>query len=186
MGHVFDGTRLRERDSRRRWALGVRGGIALAAGLTLLIFPLGGLVALVGLVATLFALDGVIAFALAFSNMHHEDDWWVTALQGIASLAIATLALSWPAATLLAMVWLTAAWAIWQGITEIMVSRGLADGRWLAVGGALSVILGLVMIAMPVIGALSLVVVIALYAVVRGIYLVAAALGGRLSAGVLN
>lgn len=168
-------------DGERRhcWALTARGGLALIAGVVLLAAPLGGLAALVVLVATLFAVDGLIALLLGVWNIRSDRQWWVTVLQGIASLAIATLALSWPAATLLSMVWLTAAWAIWQGITEMMMARTLMAGPWLAVGGMVSVVLGIGMIALPAIGAFSLVIVIAVYAIVRGVYLLAAAFRAR-------
>lgn len=170
----------RYRDSRyHRWSLAIRGVLALIVGLMMLVVPLGGLVALVALVATLLVVDGLIALALGLWYLRGDRRWWIAVLQGLASLSIATLMLSWPAATLLSLVWLTAAWAIWQGVTEIMMARYVDNGAVLVMVGALSVVLGVIMIAMPAIGAMSLAVMVAVYAVVRGISLLVAAFRGQ-------
>lgn len=179
MEDLFGRTGARDSHSRHRWALALRGAAALMIGIILLAAPLGGLVALVALAAILFVIDGLISLAMGLWHIREDRLWWIAVLQGVASLFIATLALSWPSATLLALVWLTAAWAIWQGVTDIMIARGLGSDRWLAIWGAVSVALGIVMIAMPVFGVISLALVIALYAVVRGIGLLAAAWRGR-------
>lgn len=164
---------------RHRWALALRGATALVIGLILLLAPLGGLVTLVALVAVMFIIDGLIALALGLWHMRDTRRWWIPVLQGVAGLFIATLALSWPAATLLAMVWLTAAWAIWQGVTDILLARALWPDRWLAMWGVVSIALGIVMIIMPLLALFSLALLIAFYALVRGICLLMVALRAR-------
>ncbi|MCR6628570.1 MAG: hypothetical protein NVV74_00090 [Magnetospirillum sp.] len=92
--------------------------------------------------------------------------------------------LALPGASLLSLVWTVAAWAIWQGIAEVLLSRRVASATLLGVGGAVSIVAGIVLIALPAIltpleGGFSLVTAVALYGVVRGLYLLAAAGRGR-------
>lgn len=168
--------------NRTRWALAARGMLALVTGLWLLAAPLGGLVTLLAVIAMLLAVDGVVAALVALWRYGDGEIWWIEAAQAVASLVLATLALGLPALSLLALLWLVAAWALWQGVCEVLLARLGGGGRWLELGGVVSVVLALVMVAMPVIGGLSLVTVMALYAVVRGVYLLAAAVRAYSSA----
>lgn len=160
---------------RTQWTLAARGVLALVVGLWLLAAPLGGLVALLAVIAMLLAVDGLAAGLGALWRRGDGEDWGVEAAQALASLVLATLALALPALSLLALLWLMAAWALWQGVCEIVQARLETGLPWLGAGGLVSVVLAVVMIAMPALGGPSLVTVMALYAVVRGLYLLAAA-----------
>jgi uncharacterized membrane protein HdeD (DUF308 family) len=161
---------------RHRWSLALRGLLALVIGGVMLAMPAAGLIALVAVVAVLFAVDGVVSIGLGIWNIRSHG-WWLSVVQGVVSLAIAVLAFLWPQTTVLVLVWLTAAFAIWQGVSDLMIARLVPDGGgWLVVEGMLSLLLGIVMIAVPLLGAISLVALVAAYAIIRGIALLALAL----------
>jgi len=53
-------------------------------------------------------------------------DWWIIALQGVAAVVFGVLALVWPGITLLALVFLFAAYALVDGVLALI--RGLRRG----------------------------------------------------------
>ena len=163
-----------------RWSLIVRGVLAILAAILLLLLPAAGLVAVVLVFAALCAVDGVVSIGLGVTHLRRDHRWWVAVLQGLVSLALAALALWWPGITLLALVWLAAVWAVWQGVTELLVARVASHGGgWLAFVGVLSVILGIVMFVLPGAGAYGLIGLLAGYALIRGLSLLAAAARAR-------
>jgi uncharacterized membrane protein HdeD (DUF308 family) len=164
--------------TRHRWSLALRGILALAVGLLALALPGAGLIALVALVVALFTIDGLFSLGLGLWNIRHDRRWWVSVLQGVVSLGLAVVAAMWPSVTVTVLVWLTAAFAIWQGISELMLARVVNHGAgWVVIGGVLSLVLGILMIAVPLLGAVGLVVLFALYAILRGVSLLILAFG---------
>ena len=87
-----------------------------------------------------------------------------------------------PGLTALALVYVIASWAIVTGVLEIIAAIGLRQvimgESWLALGGALSLMFGTIMMVFAGAGALALVMWIAAYAFLFGILLLA--LGLRL------
>jgi uncharacterized membrane protein HdeD (DUF308 family) len=82
----------------------------------------------------------------------------------------------WPAITALVLIYVIAVWAIILGIFEIVEAFTLPHAfgwEWaLALGGVLSVILGILLFLRPVAGILGLVWFIAIYAIIWGILLI--------------
>jgi uncharacterized membrane protein HdeD (DUF308 family) len=106
-------------------------------------------------------------------------DWWIIALQGGAAVVFGVLALVWPEITLLALVFLFAAYALVDGVLALI--RGLrrgAGGRpdwWRVVHGVVGIAAAVIAFALPDITAYALLLVIAAWAIVSGaIELVAA------------
>jgi uncharacterized membrane protein HdeD (DUF308 family) len=104
--------------------------------------------------------------------------WWL-AVMGFAGVAAGILTFLWPGVTALVLVFLIAGWAIVTGVFEIVGAiqlRKVIDNEWtLILSGAVSVLFGVAMIAMPGAGALALVWVIGAYALVAGALQVALA-----------
>ena len=78
----------------------------------------------------------------------------------------------WPGMTVAFLVVLMAVWAILAGLVQIMGAfelRKELDNEWLLmIGGAFSIVAGLFVIAFPGIGAIGLVTLIAIYALIFG------------------
>jgi uncharacterized membrane protein HdeD (DUF308 family) len=100
-------------------------------------------------------------------------DWWILALQGIAAVIFGILALVWPGITLLALVFLFAAYALTDGVLALI--RGLRRGGgggpdWGQVAiGIVGIAAGVIAFAMPGITAFTLVLLIAAWAMVSGV-----------------
>jgi uncharacterized membrane protein HdeD (DUF308 family) len=107
-------------------------------------------------------------------------DWWIIALQGVAAIVFGVLALVWPGITLLALVFLFAAYALIDGVLALItgIRRGRDGGGpdwWRIARGVVGIAAGVVAFAMPGITAYVLLILIAAWAIVSGaIELVAA------------
>ncbi|MCU1499053.1 MAG: hypothetical protein JWM47_3006 [Acidimicrobiales bacterium] len=111
-----------------------------------------------------------------------DGSWRRNALRGLAAVAFGVLALIWPGLTLLVLVLLFGAYALFDGVTLISsVFTSASDEPTqaktvLAVRGAVGVVAGLVTFLWPGITALALLFVIAAWAVVNGVLEIAAAI----------
>jgi uncharacterized membrane protein HdeD (DUF308 family) len=171
--------------TRYWWTLVIRGVAAVLFGLMALIWPGITVLALVLLFGAYAILDGVLALGAAALNDARSAGrrpWLV--LEGIAGILTGIVTFAWPDVTTLVLLWLIAAWAIVTGVLEVVAAvrlRREIEGEWvLAASGVLSVVFGLLMMVWPASGAVALVVLIGVYAIVFGAALVA--LGWRLRA----
>lgn len=162
--------------SRNWWLLLLRGICAIAFGVLSYIWPGISLATLVLLFGGYALVDGVIGCVLAVSGRKEREDWWVLLLWGLMSIAMGAMTFVVPGITALGLVLYIGAWAIATGVMQIVAAvrlRKAIEGEWLLIlGGAVSVIFGLLLMAQPGIGALSLLWIIAAYAMFFGILLV--------------
>ena len=111
-------------------------------------------------------------------------EWWVFLVRGIAAIAFGILALVWPGPTLMALVIMFGAYVLVDGATMLLaLIRGDALARrhgW-AVGivGALGMVAGIVTFAWPDATALTLLYVVALWAIATGVFQMIAAIALR-------
>jgi uncharacterized membrane protein HdeD (DUF308 family) len=99
--------------------------------------------------------------------------WWILLLRGISATVFGVLAMVWPGITLLMLIIIYGVVALIDGIAGIALGiRGGAGGRtwWeMILLGLLGVIAGAVTFLWPGLTAVVLLVVIALWAIIRGI-----------------
>jgi hypothetical protein len=95
------------------------------------------------------------------------------AIVGIAGIVAGALTFLWPGITAMVLLFFIAGWAIEIGILEIVGAiklRKEIDNEWLLIaGGVLSVLFGVAILVMPGAGALALVWLIGLYAIIYGV-----------------
>jgi uncharacterized membrane protein HdeD (DUF308 family) len=100
-------------------------------------------------------------------------DWWVLALRGVIAIVFGVLALLLPAITLLSLVALFAAYAIFTGIvwTVGAIRNRKTDNHWwvLLMGGLIGIGAGVIAVIHPTITALVLVLLIGANALVSGV-----------------
>jgi uncharacterized membrane protein HdeD (DUF308 family) len=108
-------------------------------------------------------------------------NWWAFVLRGIFAIIFGVLTFLWPGMALLTLVLLFGAYAIVDGVFNIVASfraTGAGQQRWwvLLLEGIVSIIAGLVAFFMPGLTALALLYLIAAWAVVTGALEIAAAI----------
>lgn len=161
--------------ARNWWLFLLRGIAGIAFGLITFFAPGISLAALVLLFGAYALADGVFAIWSAIRR-HGEDRWWVLLLQGLLGIAAAAVTLLWPGITALALLFVIAAWALVTGVLEIAVAirlRKAITNEWLLVlSGIASVVLGVLLVLNPAVGALVVVLWIGAYALVSGALLV--------------
>ena len=126
--------------------------------------------------------DGVVALIAAWRVRDQGRPFWALLIVGLLGIGAGVVTFMWPAITAIALLVIIAAWAVVMGICEIVAAirlRREIQGEWLlGLSGLLSVVLGLFLIVQPGAGALALIWVIGIYAIVFGVLLIA--LGLRL------
>jgi uncharacterized membrane protein HdeD (DUF308 family) len=161
--------------SRYWWLVLLRGIAFIVFGVLAFMWPGLTLVTLVLFWGAFALVDGVLALGHAIMGGDMGSRWWL-ALIGVAGIAVGILTFMWPALALLWLLTFIACWAIVLGVFQIMGAiklRKEIDNEWtLILGGALSVLFGLVLLAQPGAGAVGLIWVIAAYAVLFGVLLV--------------
>jgi uncharacterized membrane protein HdeD (DUF308 family) len=165
------------------WAIALRGVAAVVFGAIALLLPGVTILALTLLFAIYMAADGVLAITAAIRASHQHQRWGWLGLEAVADFIAAAIAFIWPIVTVLAFIYLMGLWAIVSGALLIVAAFRLhpLHGRWLMVlGGIVSVIWGVLLLASPLTGALVLTWWIAGYALFFGGALLA--LGFRLRA----
>lgn len=106
--------------------------------------------------------------------------WWAIVLRGVAAVLFGIVALFYTGATLLALVYVFGLYAVLNGIFAIVaaVRAGEAHMRWglLAFSGIVSIAAGVVSFLWPGLTALSLVIIVAAWAIITGVAEIAFAL----------
>lgn len=107
-------------------------------------------------------------------------NWWVVALRGVVAILFGLLTILNPAISLAALILLFGAYALADGVFSVIaaVTRRRNEPRWVAllISGILGVLIGVATFLMPGVTALALVYIIAAWAVIRGVFEIAAAI----------
>ncbi|HMD56738.1 MAG TPA: DUF308 domain-containing protein [Solirubrobacteraceae bacterium] len=153
------------------------GLLAVALGAVCIIWP--GVT--VGVVVALFA---IVCFADAITqlvNLFRSDETAgrrvLMILMGLVDVAAGVIAIAYPGITASVLVIVVGIWAIVGGFMELGAAWQLpgSGSGWLAVGGVLSVIAGILLMAWPGIGAVTLALVFGIYLLAYGVTLLVAA-----------
>jgi uncharacterized membrane protein HdeD (DUF308 family) len=168
--------------ARNWWSLVIRGLLGILVGIVTFVWPGITFLALVFLFAGYALVDGAVNLAGAIHAITARERWGALLFEGIVGIATAIITVFWPGITALALVLVIAAWAIITGIAEVAAAvrlQRLIRGEWLlAISGVLSIVFGVLVAAVPPVGALVISIWFGAYALVFGILLVS--LGFRL------
>lgn len=170
---------------RRNWGWIVfRGVLALALGAVSFLFPLSALFAFAMVFAAYAGADGILSMVAAVRGARRKEErWWAYVIRGIIGIATAVLFVLMPEVMTVGYALVTlvmlAIWAIVTGALEIVAATSLRkeiSGEWLmGLSGALSVVLGIVIIILLVLDPLttlpSAAWVIGSYAIFAGVVL---------------
>lgn len=158
--------------AKYRGAILARGIVAIIIGLVVMFFTQATLAVLVLIIGIFAILDGIILIFGAFSAKEHGK-WWVFLLEGVISIIFGIILFTWPAITILIVLYLIAFWAIITGLIEMIVGFSEEEGvigKWLlATVGILSLIIGILMLFAPLKTIEVVMWLIGLYAFIVGI-----------------
>ena len=158
------------------WLISLRGLIALALGIILLLMdPLMAAGLLVLFIGVYALVDGIFALVVGIINRPpHRNRAWLIA-EGIIGILAGAAILAAPLLAGAIIVYLIAFWALLTGILELVFSIAewkYLPGAWMIlINGIISVLLGGLILANVVAGTVLLVVIIAIYLLIFGLLL---------------
>lgn len=166
----------------RWWLVLLRGLFGIVFGLVALLLPGPTLASLVLLFGIYLLFDGVAAIfsGIRAARLHRAWGWFL--FEGLVDIAVAVIALAWPALTIFVFVWIAAAWALVSGVLMIAAAFRWRQGSgrwWLGLAGLVSVIWGVLLFVEPITGAIVMTVWLGIYALVFGVAMVVVALRMR-------
>jgi uncharacterized membrane protein HdeD (DUF308 family) len=157
--------------ARHWWVLLIRGILAVLFGIMAFVLPGVTLVTLVLLYGVYALADGVTALWVG-----GRARAWSLVLGGILGVLIGIFTFIYPGIAAIALLYLIAAWAIVRGIFEIITAiqlRKEISNEWaLIIGGILSILFGVVLVVNPAAGALAMIWVIGIYALIFGLLMI--------------
>src|SRR5437762_11564894 len=140
------------------WALTIRGLVAICFGLFTFFRPAITLTVLALLFGAYALVDGIFNIVSAVRGGPSHERWWVLLLEGIVSLGAAAVTLLWPGITVIALIYVLAAWCVITGLLELAAAvrlRQYISDEWLlALAGIGSVLFGILLMFQPITGAL--------------------------------
>ena len=158
---------------KRTWWVFLVGGIAsVLFGLLAFVNPGLALFVLAMFFAASVLVDG--AFSIAGSIQHRgKDGWWILLLIGVLGLLVGGYALMNPPISILAFIYIVAFQAILLGVFLVMLGykvRAATAREWiLYLTGGLSILFGILVIVNPKVGGLSVIWMIASWAIITGV-----------------
>jgi uncharacterized membrane protein HdeD (DUF308 family) len=169
--------------SRNWWAYLIRGILAILFGLVIWTRPLAGTGFLVWLFGIFVFVEGIFAVVAAFGGRKGNPNWWAVFIQGLVGILIGIVMFTNPLMTAVFFVRLLGLWAIIVGVFRIVGALRLRTevaGEWMhVVGGIITVLLGIIVIAWPAGGVLAFAWLIGLFAVLIGAFLIGVAMKAR-------
>ena len=158
---------------RHWWVPVLRGILAILFGIIAFAYP--GLTAatLVIFFGAWVLVDGVFRIIAAIGHRASDPEWGFHLIIGILGIIVGLLAFHAPVVTALALVIYIAVWVLMIGATEIAFAikvRREVKGEWLLILlGLLSIAFAVLLLWNPLLGAATLIWLIAWYAIVFGI-----------------
>ena len=139
--------------------LAVQGVAAVIFGIAALVWPGITLYSLVLLWGAFALVDGITALSAAIADRLLIHRGWV-ALWGVTGIGAGIVTFMWPSMTALALLVVIAMWALLIGgswIAFAITARKQVSGAWsIALGGVLLVLLGVVLVVNPGLGAIGI------------------------------
>jgi uncharacterized membrane protein HdeD (DUF308 family) len=162
--------------ARHWWSPVLRGLVAILVGIIALALPgitLGVLVILFGAYSLI---DGIAALVAAYRSSRSGERWGVLLFEGVVGILAGIVAFLWPAITALVLIYLIGVWALLTGVLELVAAVRLRKhiaGEWLlALSGIVSVLFGILVMAVPLVGVLAIAVWVGIYSLVFGVILI--------------
>jgi uncharacterized membrane protein HdeD (DUF308 family) len=153
------------------WIFAAAGLVSILFGVMALFWPGLSLSVFIWLFAIYAVVAGIVHLVGMFRAMGEHRTWWTYLVLGLIGIAAGLFALAYPLIPTVILLYVIAFWAILTGIGEIIGSFSTGHFLWL-VTGLISIVFGFLLLGNPIVGALAYVMVIGVFAIVRGIFLI--------------
>lgn len=168
--------------ARQWWVLVLQGILGIIFGVIAIALPGVALITIAYLFAAWAIVAGLSHIAEGWRVAEHRGRSWPFAVMGVVSIVAGILAALIPGLTIVGLALLLGAWLVIQGVMEVYTAWRIRDevtGEWiLALGGILRLIVGLIVLAMPIVGIVLTVALVAVWSIIAGV--TALMLGWRL------
>jgi uncharacterized membrane protein HdeD (DUF308 family) len=167
----------------------LRGILALILGVLMFLNLQAGALAVLVILGVYAVLEGIFKLGEVYAKYKAQESYWPTLLAAVVSVIIGILIFSWPRITAVILIALLAALILIQGgvdfYTAVRERKSLSRGRFwlLLIGGIAQLLFGIWMIAQPVLGGLTIIAVIAAYAMVIGVILIIRGIEQKIGGG---
>jgi uncharacterized membrane protein HdeD (DUF308 family) len=157
------------------WLMVLRGICGILFGVIAILAPGVTILSLIVVFAVYMLADAAFGLISAVMAGQRGERWGLLVVESLFNVLVGVVMLLFPTITILAFMLLIGAWAIVTGALMIGASMNhRRDGKWpLVIGGLASVVLGIVLAAGPLIGAVVLTWWLGIYALIFGGALVA-------------
>jgi len=175
---MFQGMEDAMRALTKNWGLfTLRGLLAIIFGILIVIWPSTSILALVIFFGAYVLVEGIflLIISAAFKGGGGDRAWII--FSGIVGIAAGIMTFVWPGITAVVLLYIIAIWALITGIFQLIfafvIPINTGNRMLLGLAGAFSIILGIFLVARPGQGALTVVWIIGLFAVMFGVYQIA-------------
>jgi uncharacterized membrane protein HdeD (DUF308 family) len=162
--------------SRFWWMTLLRGVLWILFGIMVFTKPGISLATLTLLFGAFVLADGVVGVVNAIAGHKKHDDWVLMLLGGLAGIFIGIITFIAPGITVLTLLFYIAIWAIATGVLALVAAirlrKEIQGEFWLVLAGLASIVFGMIVIARPGEGILSVLWLLACFSVALGIALV--------------
>ena len=176
--------------SRYWWVLLLRGVLAILFGIVALTSPGMTLASLVLFFAAFAFVDGISNVFHAFSGRKDNENWWVLLFEGLIGITFGLITFQAPGITAMLLLLYIGFWAIAIGVLRIILAvrlRKEIEGEWwMVLGGLVSILFGVAMVARPGAGAVAVLTIIGLWSIMTGIFLALASFRVKSAGGTLQ
>ena len=158
------------------WSFLLRGILAIAFGIILLVWPAATTKVLIMLFGIFVILVGLVIIAGAIVEARAKEKYFWTLVLGIISVGLGILAIVYPGLATVGILVIIAIWAIVSGFVLIVGAVEVPAEKkvkWtIGLVGALSLIVGIVLLIFPNLSVFTIIIIVAAYALAHGILLI--------------
>ncbi len=158
------------------WSFLFRGVLATVFGIIAIFLPGITLQVMAVLLGAFLVIDGLTSFLVSVRGRGKGLHGGALLLEGLAGIIVGVLTFVWPGLTVLALVLIVAFWAMVTGVLEIIAAVALRNeikGEWLlGLSGIISILFSVILFVHPGVGAVAIIWMIGVYAIVFGIAMI--------------
>jgi uncharacterized membrane protein HdeD (DUF308 family) len=159
--------------ARQWWVLILQGVLGIAVGILAIVYPDLALATIALLFAAWAVVSGVSQLAAGWRVAEARGRSWPFLVSGAVSVIAGVLAVLNPGITILYLILLLGAWILISGAMEVYTAWKIREeitGEWvLALGGILRIVVGVIILAMPIVGAVLSAALFATWAILSGV-----------------